>query len=135
MSVTAESFLEAVRRRGSDARDVRDAAHEACHAIRWNVKKPWTRDNIHAKCPRRVSDKLGEEITARAVEQLVCERLSAPCDTLEKRAFTCAMEQMKMERINVPGLDWLIEAIRMRTKSQGAAKTADQVIAFAEDHT
>lgn len=34
MSKAADRFLAGVRARGSDARDVRDAAHEAYHATR-----------------------------------------------------------------------------------------------------
>jgi len=44
-----EMLIAIVVEKGGDARDVRDAAHEACHALMWGVKKKWTRENIHAK--------------------------------------------------------------------------------------
>lgn len=46
--IRATNLVNTIQAKGSDAMDARDAAHEACHALMWGVKKKWTRDNIHA---------------------------------------------------------------------------------------
>lgn len=71
-----------VQARGSDATTVRDAAHEACHALDARAKK-WDRDSIHralARRYRRPVDQVIAEVRARAVERLVCERLGLAYD-------------------------------------------------------
>lgn len=125
--MTADALVDAVRARGSDARDARDAAHEACHALTWGVRKDWTRDNIHAKKPRNRSEGLSDEISARAVEAKVCEALGIPHD-LEKWAGVCFMELIKNERIAVPSFDWLLAAITARLRSPVVAAMASRIL-------
>lgn len=129
-----ELLVAAVRAKGSDARDVRDAAHEATHALRWKVRAPWTRDRIHDKAPapRDASRKIREEIIARAVEALICAELGVEYD-LPTWAMTCAMEQVKMEGIAVPSLDWLIDAIKNHMAGLEAKRTAAAVLALAAE--
>ena len=128
--MTADELVTIVQGRGSDAKDARDAAHEACHAIRWKVTKRWTRDNIHARRPRIKSDGVAEEIMARAVEQLVCASLGVDCGSVEKWAMVCWMEMLKNERISLPRGDWLAKAIIARMDTDGARKMRDDILAY-----
>lgn len=121
-------LLLAIRARGSDATTLRDAAHEACHALQWRVTKKWTRDNIHAKRPKARSSGVADEITARAVEQLVCARLGVDCGTVERWADVCWLETLKNERISLPTGSWLADQIRTRMASDGAKRMTERVL-------
>jgi hypothetical protein len=135
----ALSLLNAIRRRGVVTSTLRDAAHEACHALQWDVKRKWTRDNIHAKKPKphRIFGHTGvhDEIDARAVEQVVCQRLGVDCGPVEKWADICWMEMLKNERISLPMGDWLANQIRTRmsaTKVLGLAVRVMEIGAVGE---
>lgn len=125
-------LVAAVRAKGSDASDVRDAAHEACHALSWGVKKKWTRNNIHAKKPRVRSEGVADEILARAVEQIVCADLGVECGSIEKWAMVCWMEMLKNERISLPTDGWLVESITSAIKSKRARAMADRILSLVE---
>lgn len=130
----AESLLKAIRARGSDAQDLRDAAHEACHALQWNVRGKWTRRNIDRANPnkgrRSYSFGLADEIIARAVEQLVCVKLGAECPSIEACALTMIMEAMEIDRVNLPCDGTIERAIRRRLKAPEAHALAERVIAL-----
>lgn len=112
--------------------DVRDAAHEACHALKWDVTKPWTRANIHAKSPERTGVRIVHEVTARAVEQLVCADLGAPCDSIAKCAHNCFMELLFNERIRLPSGTWLEDRIREYMERAETLEMAARVLALGE---
>lgn len=135
-AVTADALLSAIQAKGSNATTLRDAAHEACHALQWGVKKRWTRDNIHAKKPKRhrIFGDIGvrDEMVARAVEQLVCARMGVDCGTVEHWAQICWMETFKNERISLPTGDWLEKQIKEYMTMASSARLADQVIALGE---
>jgi hypothetical protein len=126
-----ENLVTEVQRRGSDAANPRDAAHEACHALHWGVKKKWTRDNIHAKKPKTRFIAVRHEILARAVEQLVCAKLGVDCGTVEHWAFVCWMEMLKNERVSLPSGDWLATQIYEAMKTEEAQALATRVLALA----
>ncbi len=128
--MTPDALVAAVQAKGSDATTPRDAAHEACHALAWGVSKKWTRDNIHAKKPRSRHEGLSDEITARAVEAKVCEKLGIPHD-LEKWVGVCFMELLKNERISVP-FDWLLSSIKARLASPATEDMATRVLGLAQ---
>jgi hypothetical protein len=130
--VNAAALLSAIQSRGSDATDLRDAAHEACHALQWKVTKRWTRDNIHAKKPKRPGFGVGDEIVARAVEQLVCRELGVDCGPVSKWAHVCWMETLKNERISLPTGDWLETRINEAMTGREANKLAAAVLALTE---
>lgn len=132
VSSRADALVAAVRAKGRDARDPRDAAHEACHALKWGVSKRWTRDNIHAKKPRVRSVGVSDEILARAVEQLVSADVGYDCGGVSAWAQTCWMEMLKNEGISLPAGDWLEKAIRKRMESPAAREWADRVLELAE---
>lgn len=125
----AEALVSAVRAKGSDATDARDAAHEAAHALSWGVTKKWTRDNIHAKKPRIAADGVYDELTARAVEALVCKRLGIPHE-VKQWAFVMVMEMIKNEKIALPSVDWASAGIELRMKTSIAKELAADVLAL-----
>jgi hypothetical protein len=123
-------FVLAIQALGSNATSPRDAAHEACHAMQWGVKKKWTRDNIHAKKPRERARGVRCEILARAVEQLVCADLGIDCGTVERWALVCWMEMIKNEGISLPTGDWLANNIRAAMETPEARDLAYRVLAL-----
>jgi hypothetical protein len=99
----ADLLVEEIRRRGSDAVDLRDAAHEAHHALSAGVKGRWTRVNIAAaiKKKRRPGWASFDEVLARAVEQIVCATLDTPCPTVESCALTSSLEAWQFDRVHI----------------------------------
>ena len=94
--VRASLIIEAVRQRGNDAEDLRDAAHEAAHVFQLesSFADQWERPIIHDALTRRVRKRSGGvmnpmtiltayEYQARAVEMLVCRELGLDYDLIE----------------------------------------------------
>lgn len=122
----AERITANIRAKGCDAVNVRDAAHEACHAMAWGLKGKWTRENITRKNPyrRRPALGVGDEITARAVEALVMQSLGLEYDQ-DRWVTMMMMETIKFDRIALPSHEWVKEAIvaRMGTRTADALAT------------
>lgn len=129
--MTPETLLAALRAHGIETDNVRDGAHEAAHALDWDVETPWTRENISDGAPRGNGRKFQAELVARAVEQIVCEAVGAPCESLKNRACIAAMEAMKYDRYSAP-LDAWIKGIENALKSEEAKTLAAKVLALAE---
>lgn len=128
---TPEALIAAIRKRGNDATDLRDAAHEAHHALSAGVRGPWDRESIHrAVMAMGRADAAGDEIMARAVEQIVCADLGVTTDSIEKWAFWACMEAIK-SGIRYPSLDWFCDAVRAAMKSPEGRRAADRVMALA----
>lgn len=112
----ARVLLETLRERGirpltSDPQEqVRDASHEAAHALMWGVETPWSRQRIHEKAPA-MPRALADEIRVRAVERLVCERIGLPMSRYDQTsaAFSCALESSRMGAC--PDFNELLRAI------------------------
>lgn len=134
MSITSEQLIAAVRANGNDARDLRDAAHEAHHALEAKVKRgKWDRETIHCAVMKMgLGRAIQSEIMARAVEQIVCADLCADCGTVEEWAMVACMEALK-SRIQVPGLDWMVARIKAAMVSPEGRKAADAVLALAKE--
>lgn len=134
--VTAEQLIAAVRSNGNDPRDLRDAAHEAHHALEAKVKRgKWDRETIHrAVMKMGLGRAVQSEIMARAVEQIVCADLGVDCGTVEKWAMIACMEALK-SRVQVPGLDWMVARIKAAVVSPEGRKAADAVLALAKEKT
>jgi hypothetical protein len=131
MSEQVERLIAAVRKRGSDARDLRDAVHEASHGLRLKMHlDTWDREEIHAACmDLRPGDVYVEELMARAVEQVVCDRLGQPAGPVKEWAHITWMEAFKN------GLDMgnhVEEHIVLYMGKPEVAKLADEIIALAE---
>ena len=127
--MTAEQLVAVARSHGSDAADARDAAHEACHVVQWGVRGKWTRENIHRRAPRVRGYGVADEIAARAVEALICQRLGIEYD-LKKWTMVCWMEQLKNERISLPTGSWLEDRIREQMGKPATARLVEKVLAL-----
>lgn len=80
---------------------MRDAAHEASHALDFGIED-WSREEIHACIDERLRTvQLQTEVTARATEMLVCHALKLAYD-VEKWAFVSFMEAIKRSRLELP---------------------------------
>lgn len=117
--MSPDAVVAAVRARGSDASDLRDAIHEAHHAVRAGVRRPWRRERIHAKLLRLPmvlvvgpAALIVEEATARAVERLACEQFGIPYD-VSKWAMMASMETTETLGIGLD-LDWWMSHIDKR---------------------
>lgn len=138
-------ILRYVQARGSDARDLRDATHEAHHAIASGCRKPWTRDNIHAAVLRaargdRITRLLGGstnealvkyELEARAVEWIICERAGLEYD-LPKWADVMWWETFKNMNIRLPDVDDVAKAIKLAKERPSIVRAADRVAELAD---
>lgn len=131
MSKTAHPFVAAVRARGSDAQDIRDAAHEACHALDFNVKGKWTRVAIDRAKPKIRGVQLPREILARAVEQLVCRHFEYNCGSVEKWAAIAELEMIKYDGLRLPEPPWLSDLVKGYMVGGEAKAMAQRVIALA----
>ena len=84
------------RARHNAPHDVRDAAHEAFHALTVGARN-WDREKVHAKLLRKFNraELWVHEMQARAVEQLVCEALSEPTKSLDEWVGVSILEAIK----------------------------------------
>jgi hypothetical protein len=133
-----QTLLTAIRSHGCDATDLRDAAHEAHHALDARVRGKWSRERIHRALVAKASKSgLGRstlvsyEIDARAVEWIICERYGIAYD-LDAWANTMWWETAKNMNIQLPNDGWIQTAIRMRKESARITRAADAVQAIAE---
>jgi hypothetical protein len=129
---TPETVIAAVRSRGSNARDLRDAAHEAHHALEMGVPPgEWGRDKIGQAvmaCSR--STALASEVMARAVEQLVCERLNEPYNRHEWMLLACL--EAEKNGVSVPSVTWMDKAVATAIAQPSAQRAADAVLALPQ---
>ena len=114
------------------AADLRDAAHEACHALESDLRGKWTRDRIHTKLTRGVFSRMflvESEIKARAVEQIVCKRLGVETDPVDSWAAVALLE-MATTFGNAPPLDLFLATVAKRMASPTVIALAGRVIAL-----
>lgn len=128
---TAESIIAAVRSHGNDARSLRDAAHEAHHALSARVPRGrWDRETIHA-CLRNSFNNAefrADELMARAVEQIVCSDLGVdPGGDIDRWAFISCLESVKYGYPLGDPSD-VARAIKMFMKTPAARIAADNVL-------
>jgi hypothetical protein len=134
--MSADKLLAAIQAHGCDATDLRDAAHEAHHALFAKVKPPWERERIHQALMRRAKGRLASgqlviyELNARAVEWIVCERFDITYD-LTKWADIMWWETAKSLRICLRDIGWVAKLITQRKATAEAIAYADAVIALA----
>ena len=124
-----------VRSMGSDATDLRDAAHEACHALDCDAER-WDRDSVHDAVWRKyelAGDRLRAEAFARAVERLVCECAGVPYDR-DQWMLMAAMETIKNGIRGVPYSFWPKVTERMM-QSNEAQEMAARILALSVEDT
>lgn len=132
----ADDLIAAIRARGCNATDLRDAAHEAHHALAHVKRGKWTRtaiDKAVAKAwpgRRNYSMRLAEEIDARAVEQIVCADLDVECWPVDKAVGIMIMECISIDRVGGLEFDPLVAAVKRRMSSPKCREYADRVIAL-----
>lgn len=123
--MTAEDLLNLLRERGICSDSLRDAVHEASHAVecgcpddKWGDRKA-----IHAAVCRRhprPSDQVREEVEARATEWEACERYGIDYD-VENWAFIASMEAIKCG-VSTPYDAWVEGIQRVRENGTGAVR-------------
>lgn len=135
-SATARRIIAAVQARGSDADDLRDAVHEAVHGLLGNLSS-WERESLHRKLVERLGSShgriglLSEEITARAVEAIVCERLGVAHD-IERFALVTLWEALKNGLYISWGESELAKAVRARMGLPETQVLADRIVALGD---
>lgn len=128
---TPEAVIAAVQARGSDPRNLRDAAHEACHAIGLNLDC-WDRESVHAAIMRlRPSDRFASEVTARAVEQVVCANFGVAIDGIGRWALITCMESVK-NGVELPSVELVTRAITNALDSAIVKRRAAEIVAMGE---
>ena len=133
-ALRVQHVMQYIRAKGNDADldDLRDAAHEAYHALVAGARR-WDRESIHKALMRYTHGSPGslvyEEVMARAVEQLVCKDLGVDCWPIDKTAHIAWMETTKTLGILVP-TDFFNEKIPAAMQRLIARRGADLVIAL-----
>lgn len=133
----ARRIVAAVRARGSDANDLRDAAHEAVHGFLGELAS-WSRISIDRALVRRIrthcgrSEVLSEEITARAVEAIVCERLGAAHDIEQFMRVTLWEALHNGVHISVSEAEFA-GFVRRRIDTAEARALADRIVALGDE--
>ena len=122
----AAAIVAWARSMGSDTNNVRDAAHEASHALEYGVER-WDRRSIdNAVLNDGRSFQVRSEVMARAVEQLVCEALGVEHDWPKFMLLAC-MESIKVG-ISLPGPEWLAKAVATAKKGKEAQAMAARIL-------
>ena len=128
---TPAAVIAAIRARGSDAVELRDGAHEACHALELGLVE-WDRDTIHfAIMRRRIGDRIAMECTARAVEQVVCARLGVTTDSVDKWAFITAMEAASNGLLVPPAV--IVTGVNARMNAPETLRLVDAILALPSE--
>ena len=132
--MTADAILAAVRARGSDARDLRDATHEAAHALDARARR-WDRESIHRALLRRYRrDPAGwmrSEVVVRAVEQIVCETCGVDPGPVELWAGTAILESIRNGLITL-GYAEFAAAVVEELRKPATRLIAEQILALGE---
>lgn len=129
------AIIAAVQSRGSDAADLRDAAHEACHALETGIQISWDRDSVHAgiwSAFERPADRFRSEVLARAVERIICGRFDVEYDP-DKWLGLALMESVK-NGISVPFETWKT-VVDLVAGSRAALDLAERIISLGEEAT
>lgn len=133
-------IVEYANAMGNDARDIRDAAHEAHHALDVGMNgKPWTRDNIHealqASAEKRgraaLASMLSFELDARAVEKLVCVAIGLEYDD-EHWQHIMWMETLSNMRVCLPHDGFISHGIAVRIESPRILASVRAILALAD---
>ncbi len=128
---TTREIIAAVNAQGSNATDLRDAAHEACHALQLGLFRDWSRLAIHKRLRGlRSAKRMSIEIVARAVEQIVCQRMGEKTWSIEETAVITLLEAAKDGDAPEFSLAELVLAIQETMQKHTALELAERVIAL-----
>jgi hypothetical protein len=127
----SKRIITAINRAGGEPRDFRDGIHEAYHAVECGLRVgAWDRENVHRALLRRGPGMMvASEISARAVERILCRRFGVEIDE-EGFAAVAAMEALK-NGIAVPGdaVKWWKRAIRNAEQAPSIIEQSRDLIA------
>lgn len=86
--------------RGNHPSDLRDAAHEAFHALSVGLEEDWDRETIHEALVERFggAELWLHELQARAVEQLVCAEFGVETNPIEHWVHWSILEAIKFRQ-------------------------------------
>lgn len=128
------NLVEAVRARGSDASDTRDAAHEAFHALAAGVNGPWRRERVHeALCGVLSGPELWlHELRARAVERVACERRGEDPGEMTQWVSLSCMEAMK-RGLPYSAPDLALRMVERMLTEDETLQAVERVLALMED--
>lgn len=134
MSEMNHPVVQWVRSMGSDTVDVRDAAHEASHALEFGCER-WDRGSIDRAAfdVRNRRFLVSSEVEARAVERIVCEELGLPYDA-RKWADVCLLEQagLGLYRAFPPTAEALVAAAERVMGNPGVMERATLILMHAD---
>jgi hypothetical protein len=131
----ADALVEAIRRRGSNPRNLRDAAHEACHALEVGLRQPWQRERIHSALCEKVTGPGGHldnasfvaaELRARAVETLVCQAFEVDYD-IEGWAAISYVEALLAYGVRLPSVEWVCSGIEQHMDNRETVRIAARI--------
>lgn len=125
-----EDLIKRIQDLGSDADTLRDAAHEACHALDTNVPDGcWDRETVHKHVletfPSPV-EQVSEEVFARAVEWHVCDLMKEEYSP-GKWATIAFIETLKNGGISTP-IDFWKSAIQRVHSGDKSLAMATRII-------
>jgi hypothetical protein len=125
-------LLRVCREHGNLTRDLRDAAHEAFHALSVNARD-WEREAVHRKLMLkfRGARLWLHEMEARAAEQIVCAHFGEPIDPIEDWVHWSIMEAIKF-RLPFADYDMSLHAARHSLSSAAVQKLAQRIIVLGE---
>lgn len=129
----AERIVFAIRSRGSNAQDLRDAAHEACHALDVKLRGSWERERLHRALARHCGDPgtmIYFEMRARAVEAVICEQIEGAHD-LQKWVNVCLLETATTLGIALPSFDWAVDQVTKHKTRPATLRLVEQIKALA----
>lgn len=147
LSPDAQRLVDTVRRYGSDPRDLRDAAHEACHALELDVPRgDWGRETIHqalATTHNRRGSAMTQalqlaavirfEVTARAVERIVCDRFGVDIGDAKGWMNIAYMEALQGSGIRLPSVEWLAAQVEQAALTDRVKKLVEQIVGLADE--
>ena len=143
----AAAIVRAVQRYGSDADHLRDAAHEACHALEVDVPRGhWGRETIHEAIMSSYKKRssavtrsfqlakiISFEITARAVERIVCEKFSIDIGDPEYWAGIACIEAVKVVGVQIPSVDWFLAQVKKAESTDRVKKLIERIVALGSE--
>jgi hypothetical protein len=152
-TTTADAVFKAICERGftpmdgrKESDNMRDAVHEANHALQQHLtgygRQRWTRKNIDKAVQKERRANAGvpmlraaawyNELECRAVEQLVCAALGAPCYSVEQGVFVATREANEFGELFAP-FDASVAQVRKMMEEPRVLNRARRVIQLACD--
>lgn len=132
MLQAADAVIAAIVSRGSDAHDLRDAVHEATHALQARCPPPWDRERIDWYLKRscssqdRVTALVDREVRARAAEMHACERFGVEYDLEQWSAIAC-METGNTLQVWLK-LDVIARRVKALASRQETRRLVDRIV-------